>query len=179
MEIIVRKTTHDDVLAAEAALDDGRRALAQMDIPQWQGDYPNRIDVADDIEHDRGYVAVDADGAVLGTLAFTMEGEPTYDSIDGAWLTESSSDDATYATIHRCAVAASAARQGVMSAMFDAVESMAREQGAKSVRIDTHRLNVRMRGLAGKRGYTECGVITLPYEHEADPTRIAYEKVLH
>ena len=46
MEIIVRKTTHDDVLAAEAVLDDGRRALAQMDIPQWQGEYPNRIDVA-------------------------------------------------------------------------------------------------------------------------------------
>ena len=45
MEIIVRKTTHDDVLAAEAVLDDGRLALAQMDIPQWQGEYPNRIDV--------------------------------------------------------------------------------------------------------------------------------------
>lgn len=65
-----------------------------------------------------------------------------------------------------------------MSALFDAVETMAREQGAASVRIDTHRANVRMRGLACKRGYTECGVITLPYEHEADPTRIAYEKVL-
>lgn len=178
MEIIVRKTTHDDVLAAEAVLDDGRRALAQMNVPQWQGEYPNRVDVADDIEHGCGYVAVDAGGRLLGTLAFTMDGEPTYDVIDGAWLTQSSSDSATYATVHRCAVAASAARQGVMSAMFDAVEGMAREQGAKSVRIDTHRLNVRMRGLAAKRGYTECGVITLPYENEEDPTRIAYEKVL-
>ena len=54
MEIIVRKTTHDDVLAAEAVLDDGRRALAQMDIPQWQGEYPIRIDVEDDIEQGRG-----------------------------------------------------------------------------------------------------------------------------
>ena len=161
MEIIVRKTTHDDVLATESVLDDGRRALAQMDIPQWQGEYPNRIDVEDDIEHGRGYVAVDDEGTVLGTLAFTMNGEPTYDVIDGAWLTQSTSDAATYATIHRCAVSAAAARKG-----------------AASVRIDTHRANVRMRGLACKRGYTECGVITLPYEHEADPTRIAYEKVL-
>ena len=170
MEIIVRKTTHDDVLAAEAVLDDGRRALAQMDIPQWQGEYPNSIDVEDDIEHGRGYVAVDDEGTVLGTLAFTMDGEPTYDVIDGAWLTQSTSDAATYS--------AAAARKGVMSALFDAVETMAREQGAASVRIDTHRANVRMRGLACKRGYTECGVITLPYEHEADPTRIAYEKAL-
>lgn len=108
MEIIVRKTTHDDVLAAEAVLDDGRRALAQMDIPQWQGEYPNRIDVEDDIEHGRGYVAVDDEGAVLGTLAFTMDGEPTYDVIDGAWLTQSTSGAATYATIHRCAVSAAA-----------------------------------------------------------------------
>lgn len=178
MEIIVRKTTPDDVLAAEAVLDDGRRALAAMSIPQWQGEYPSRIDVADDIERGIGYVAVDDKGTVLGTLAFTMEGEPTYDVIEGSWLTQSQSDAPTYATVHRCAVAAPAARKGVMNAMIDAVETMARQAGAKSVRIDTHRLNVRMRGLASKRGFTECGVITLPYEHEEDPTRIAYEKVL-
>ena len=136
------------------------------------------IDVEDDIEHGRGYVAVDDEGNRAGHPRLHRGRRPTYDVIDGAWLTQSTSDAATYATIHRCAVSAAAARKGVMSALFDAVETMAREQGAASVRIDTHRANVRMRGLACKRGYTECGVITLPYGHEADPTRIAYEKVL-
>lgn len=162
MAITIRQTLDSDVAAAEACLSDGKRALAAMGIPQWQDEYPNRIDIEADRAQGASYVAVDDDGTVLGVMALSFDGEETYDAIDGAWLTESTSRAATYAVIHRCAVSAQAARG----------------RGALSMRIDTHERNVPMRGLVGKLGYERCGVITLPYEGGRDPLRIAYEKVL-
>ena len=178
MTLTVRPASVADIPAIAAAFEDGRRALAQMSVPQWQGEYPNELDAADDIKRGISYVACDGDGTVLGVLAYTLDGEPTYDAVDGAWLTDSASSNPTYATIHRCAVSASAARQGVMSALMCAVEDMARAAGAKSIRIDTHPNNVRMHGLAIKLGFTQCGTITLPYKDEVDPTRFVYEKVI-
>lgn len=178
MSLTVRRAAAADIPAIVSAFADGKRALAQMDVPQWQGEYPNEIDAADDIRRGISYVACDEDGTVLGVLAYTLDGEPTYDAIDGAWLTDSASSNPAYATIHRCAVAANAARRGVMSALMHTAEEMARASGAKSIRIDTHPNNVRMHGLALKLGFTQCGTITLPYEDELDPIRYAYEKVI-
>lgn len=178
MKLVVRPTTKADVVAAEACLADGKAALAELDIPQWQGEYPNRIDIAEDIEHGASYVAESADGTLVGTLALSFTGDETYDAIDGAWLTDSSSSSPTYGVIHRCAVSKAAAHQGVMSFMFEECECIAREHGAKSMRIDTHERNLPLQGLAQKLGYQRCGVITLPYEGEADPLRVAFEKLL-
>lgn len=178
VKLVFRPTTTEDVLAAEAVLNDGKAALTALNVPQWQGDYPNRIDIAADVVHGAAYVAVDETDAILGTLALTFTGDDTYDVIDGAWLTGSSSTDARYAVIHRCAVSAAAARQGIMTFMFEECERLARMRGCESMRIDTHRNNAPMQGLIAKRGYTYCGVITLPYEGEADPERLAFEKLL-
>lgn len=178
MKLVFRPTTTEDVLAAEAVLSDGKAALAALDVPQWQGEYPNSIDIITDIEHGVAYVAADEAGTILGTLALTFDGDDTYDVIDGAWLTSSSSTDARYAVIHRCAVSAAAARQGIMTFMFEECEHLAVERGCESMRIDTHRNNLPMQGLIAKRGYTSCGTITLPSEGEIDPERLAFEKVL-
>lgn len=178
MELIIRPTTEADIPAAEACLIDGKAALAALDIPQWQGEYPNRIDIEEDMTHGASYVAVDENGTVLGVMALSFDGEDTYDAIDGAWLTSSDSKTPRYAVIHRCAVSASAARRGVMTRMFAEGERIARKHGSESIRIDTHKRNLPLQGLATKRGYTHCGVITLPYEGEIDPLRVAYEKLL-
>lgn len=178
MSLVMRKTTKDDVLTAELVLRDGKAALHALNVPQWQGEYPNRVDVAEDIEHGVSYVAESETGAVVGTLALTFDGDTTYDVLDGAWLTSSTSDNARYAVIHRCAVSASAAHQGVMTFMFSECERLAREHGCESMRIDTHRNNIPMQGLISKRGYTHCGVITLPHPGEIDPERLVFEKVL-
>lgn len=178
MHLSIRPATEADIAAAEQCLTDGKAALASLGIPQWQGEYPNRIDIAEDIAHGAAYVAETDDGALVGTLALSFDGDETYDVIDGAWLTTSSAAAPTYAVIHRCAVSAAAAHRGVMSFMFEACERIARERGAASIRIDTHERNTPLQGLAAKRGYTRCGTITLPYEGETDPLRIAFEKVL-
>ena len=181
MTLTMRKTTEADVAAAEAILMDGKAALAALGVPQWQGGpeaYPNRIELLEDIANGAGYVAVNEAGELVGTLALSLAGEDTYDEIDGTWLTTSDSTSPRYAVIHRCAVSAMAAHQGVMSFMFEECERLSREAGAESMRIDTHALNKPLQGLVAKRGYTHCGTITLPYEDERDPMRIAFEKLL-
>lgn len=178
MSLEIRQTLPGDVAAAELVLNDGKAALAELDIPQWMGEYPNRVDIEADMAEGASYVAVGKDGTVLAVMALSFSGEDTYDAIDGSWLTTSDSRDPRYAVIHRCAIGASAARQGIMTKMFLMGEDVAREHGMESVRVDTHERNIRVRGLVEKLGYTRCGTITLPHEDEVDPLRIAFEKVL-
>lgn len=178
MGVIVRQTTAADIGAAEKCLLDGKRAMAALDIPQWLGEYPNRLDIEADMAEGASYVAVDENGDVLAVMALSFSGEETYDRIDGSWLTGSDSVDPRYAVIHRCAVSAAAARRGVMTDMFDEGERIARERGAESIRVDTHERNIPVQGLVGNLGYTRCGTISLPHPGEVDPYRIAFEKVL-
>ena len=178
MALIIRQTLPSDIPAAECVLNDGKAALAELSIPQWMGEYPNHVDIEADMRQGASYVAVDEEGSVLGIMTLSFEGEDTYDSIDGSWLTESDSHAPRYAVIHRCAVNANAARQGIMTMMFAEGERIARQRGVESVRVDTHERNIRVRGLVEKLGYRTCGTITLPHEGEVDPLRIAYEKLL-
>lgn len=178
MELVIRPTTEADIVAAEKCLTDGKAALAALGVPQWRGEYPDRIDIEADMAEGASYVAVDEGGTVLGVMTLSFSGEETYNAIDGTWLTESDSADSRYAVIHRCAISADAAHCGIMTRMFTEGERLAREHGAESIRIDTHERNVPLQGLADKLGYIRCGTITLPYPEEIDPLRLAFEKVL-
>lgn len=178
MTICIRPTVPADVDAAEQVLNDGKASLAAMDIPQWQEEYPNHIDIEADMAEGASYVAIDEDGTILGIMALSFNGEHTYDKIDGAWLTQSSSANPSYAVIHRCAISKAAARRGIMTEMFEEGERIARDRGTASIRIDTHERNIPVQGLVGKLGYERCGVITLGHTGQYDPLRIAFEKVL-
>ena len=176
--LTVRTATVEDIEAVEAVLEDGKEALRRQGLPQWQQPgYPSRAVIEEDVAQGAGCVAVDENGSVLGYLALRMDGEPMYDKIDGAWLTASTSAAPRYATIHRTAVSAAAARRGVMRTLFSAAEERSRAAGAESMRIDTHERNAPMRNLVEGRGFTYCGVVTL-LRPEPEPDRVAYEKLL-
>ena len=82
MTLEIRQTLPGDVIAAEQVLNDGKAALAALDIPQWLGDYPNHLDIEADMAEDASYVAVGEDGTVLAVMALSFSGEETYDQID-------------------------------------------------------------------------------------------------
>ena len=86
--------------------------------------------------------------------------EPTYEFIDGAWLT-----DEPYGVIHR--IASYPDVHGVFSAIinFAAVRY-------PHLRIDTHRDNRIMQHVIAAAGFTCCGIIWLPDGTE----RLAYER---
>ena len=99
--------------------------------------------------------------------------EPIYDALDGAWLTSGD----RYVTIHRMAIDDGYRRTGLSRKMIAFAEEQARNQGLLSVRADTHRGNLAMRGLMKNCGYEICGEVAYSV-CLGDPIRVAYEKVL-
>ncbi len=155
----------------------GRSALAALGIDQWQGGYPDRATVEADVARGETFVIED-DGAIGGVAMIGAGGDADYDRIDGAWLTDCDSSNPTYLVVHRIATSTARTRRGYASRLISYAEQRARDLGCASVRIDTHPGNVRMRGLMGKLGFKECGIIMISHSSEGTPERIAFEKLV-
>lgn len=130
---------------------------------QWGDTHPLPSTLWQDMVNGNSFVVVDTGGAVCGTFSLLQGPDPTYARIEsGAWL---NSDP--YVVVHR--LASNGKRRGVFNAVFEYSE-----QGAKNIRVDTHRDNKIMQKLLSTRGYVYCGVIYL-----ADgQARLAYQKVV-
>lgn len=177
--IEVRKAELSDLDRVMEVLGDGRAALGALGIDQWQQGYPSEDVVLRDISAGSCWVAVpDQEGVIMATACITLDGEPIYDVIDGEWLTESTSSNPAYATVHRVAVSSQGARRGLARLLFAHAEQIAREAGYRSVRVDTHAGNIRMRTLLPSLGYSQCGVVMLADPKEPTRERTAYEKVV-
>ena len=98
--------------------------------------------------------------AIVAYFALLPSPEPTYDVIDGAWLT-----DGPYGVIHRMASYPNV--HGIFSTVIDYALSR-----YSHLRIDTHRDNRIMQHLIEKHGFTYCGIIWL----EDGTERLAYER---
>ena len=97
---------------------------------------------------------------IVAYFALLPSPEPTYNVIDGAWLT-----DEPYGVIHRMA------SYPDVHGIFAAIIEFAAARYAH-LRIDTHRDNRIMRHLIEKHGFTYCGIIWL----EDGTDRLAYER---
>lgn len=150
---------------------DAQNYLAELGIDQWQNGYPNEAVLLNDISNEESYCVLHEDGALMGMTMFTTRQEPTYNSIDGGWLT---SDNAVYGVIHRLAVSNRFRSHGVAKFIFEHFETQLRADKIPSMRIDTHEENKGMQKLISQLGYEYCGVIVL----ESGDKRLAFEKVL-
>lgn len=179
-----RKATMADVPALEELYEKGRAAIATFGIDQWQNGYPAKADIVKDIAENILWVSEDtevpgkiAQKQIASVFALLFNGEPTYDKIVGddeipvgQWLT---GDTHNYAAIHRITVSPDFRGRGIAGqTMMFGVEK-AKEAGKTSLRIDTHRGNLAMRGMLQKNGFTHCGTIFL----QSGEKRVAYERV--
>lgn len=157
----IRHTQADEVPALMAMYEHSRGIMrSNGNENQWVNGYPSAEVLADDIRRGVSYVVTDDDKAV-GTFAFIIGRDPTYENIEGgSW-----EDDARpYGTVHRLACAPG--RHGIFEACIDWCRSQ-----ATSLRIDTHADNGIMLHLIEKHGFDYRGVI-----HIADGTpRQAYQ----
>ena len=160
--MIVRKATHADVSACAEIYKKAKQFMRECgNATQWLGEYPNEVDVIEDIKNGVGYVAED-EGEVVAVFAFIKGNEPTYDKIyDGAWLS-----DAPYGFVHRIAVGRHGRGVGEACLNFCFSEM-------PNIRIDTHENNKPMQRLLQKNGFTRCGII---YLENGDP-RVAFQKI--
>ncbi len=172
--MMIRKTTHADLTAVMPIFEEARASIASLGIDQWQDGYPRESDIEADIGAGESY-CVEADGEIVGTFAFLLGGEPTYDVIkDGAWLTDTHCANAKYATIHRIAVKSAKRGSGISTAIVNFALEEGAANGKESVRVDTHHGNVVMRRMLEKHGFTACGTI---YLADGDK-RVGYERAV-
>ncbi|MBR2338523.1 MAG: N-acetyltransferase [Clostridia bacterium] len=125
---------------------------------QWNGAYPDWETLQADIEHRQLFV-MEEDQHIYGCFALIGGEEPTYASIDGAWLS-----DTPYGTIHRIA------SDGTRSGVFRHCVNYARERYGH-LRVDTHADNLPMQRVVTENGFIYTGII---YLKDGSP-RKAYE----
>ena len=170
MDIIVARPEHLDALGA--VTERAQAAMAALGLDQWQSGYPNRAVWEADVAAGRAWVALDA-GRVAGMMCYCTGPDPSYASIDGAWLTAG-----PYASVHRLAVDPDRRGGGLAGTLLAFACDRAAAEGLASVRIDTHADNAPMRRAVAKAGFAPCGVITLAEGAEAGAPRLAFERPL-
>lgn len=174
METIFRLATVNDLDSATLILEEAKAFLKEQGVDQWQKGYPNRERLQMDVEAVIGYVLCQ-DGIVRGTMAIICGHEPDYDIIhEGKWAAEP-----PYCAIHRIAVSSCMRGGGQSSMMLQQAIALCRENGANSIRVDTHRHNLPMQKFLEKNGFIRRGVIYLQGNTaELGAERIAFDKLL-
>ena len=162
-----RQATSRDLPTIFVILEDAIRRLGEAGVDQWQHGYPNRARIEADVKEGIGYVIEQAD-EVLAYGAVLFDGEPSYRTIEGAWLTEQEN----YVVVHRMCVAEKVLGQGFGRCFMQAVERLACDR-VSSFRVDTHADNRVMQSLLPRLGFTRCGIIYFESRH-----LIAFEKIL-
>ena len=165
---MVRIAVLKDVERILEIIKDAKSFLKNLGIDQWQGDYPNKETILNDINKKQLFVYEEEE--VLGFIAIIKGIEETYNIIyDGKWLS-----DQEYITIHRIAVKEQAKKKGIGTKLFEYAIAYAKENNIRSVRVDTHKDNYAMQALIKKEGFIKCGYIYLK-DHSL---RLAYEKLI-
>ena len=164
---MIRPATEAD-LPAVLPVFEAAKAIMRADgnHDQWGAPgFPGDALLLRDIARGGGFViSSEAEGevekSIVAYFALLPSPEPTYDVIDGAWLT-----DGPYGVIHR--IASYPEVHGIFSAVIDFAAAR-----YPHLRIDTHRDNRIMQHLIDMAGFTYCGVIWL----EDGTERLAYER---
>lgn len=125
---------------------------------QWIDGYPSREIITGDINNGNFYVE-EINGAINGCFAFIIGPEPTYEEINGKWIS-----DLPYGTIHR--LASSGNVPGVAERCFEFCQSI-----IPNLRADTHKDNKLMQHMLIRKGFQYCGIIHVANGSE----RLAYQ----
>lgn len=160
----IRLAHPNEIGAIVDIFQEARAFLAASGIDQWQGDYPNKDNVFDDILSGRGYVAV-IDGQVAAYAAVHRGQEAEYEAIyDGKWQ----HNNPVYTTFHRVAASDAFRGQGIIQTFL---QGLIEGQKGPDFRCDTHEQNKAMQHILLKLGYVYCGKVPI------DGERLAYQKI--
>lgn len=168
MMMEVRKAESKDVDQIVEIMNQAKTYFKENGIPQWQGEYPNEIDVMEDIRNSGAYVVSEED-EVLGYSYIASINDPNYAWIEGKWLNSN-----PYYVVHRTCVRNTCKGQGIASMLISFAKEKALAEGLRNIRIDTHEMNHSMRRLIEKSGFAYCGIIHV----EDGSPRYAYQLLI-
>ena len=173
--MIIKRTKPEDIPAVMQIYAEARAFMRENGNPtQWKDGTPPQKLIERDIRENKSYVCVDDNAGrgdpnappastdnILAVFYFSVEREPAYDIISGAWL-----DGNSYGVIHRIAKGRNAPK-GVGAFCINWCFGQ-----HANIKIDTHENNAPMRKLLANLNFSYCGVVTYPDGGE----RIAFQK---
>lgn len=155
------KASYTDLADIQKIFAHARDFMRQTNNPnQWPNDYPSDELLKQDIDKESLYKVVE-DGKIEAVFVFHIGDDPTYATIDGAWL-----NNETYGVIHR--IASSGKIKGIADKCISFCFNL-----HPNIRIDTHEDNVIMQNAILRNGFKYCGIIYLPTRGK----RLAYQKI--
>ncbi|CDM67260.1 N-acetyltransferase GCN5 [Clostridium bornimense] len=161
-----RKAIKSDLDNIMIIIKEAQKYFKENNIDQWQDNYPNEKTILNDVNNETSYVLVKDDN-IVATASISFEAEPTYNHIEGNWLTND-----RYVVIHRVAVSNDYKGLRLSSTILDNAKALALKNNIHSIKIDTHKDNKAMQKVLLKNNFTYCGIIYL----EDNSERIAFEK---
>lgn len=167
--MIIRQSKKEDLQNMMTLFHQAQAYFQSQGIDQWQDGYPNEEQILDDIALNQSYVLIH-DHQIVGTMFFSTDNDPTYDYIEGEWITSNTQ----YAVIHRIVVDEKMKGQGLANQLLEFAIEKCHELHIPSIRIDTHDDNLSMQSFLKKNDFQVCGHIYL----QSGALRIAFEKIL-
>lgn len=161
----IRKAELKDVKEIVEIMNQAKTYFKKNAIPQWQGEYPNELDVKKDIRKGGAYVVCDNEHVVAYSFIACIT-DPNYARIEGKWI-----NDNSYSVLHRTCVSEECKGKGIAKMFVHYAKEKALQEGLHDIRIDTHEMNHSMRRMIEKAGFTYCGII---YVEDGTP-RFAYQ----
>ncbi|WP_317367780.1 GNAT family N-acetyltransferase [uncultured Tyzzerella sp.] len=164
----IRQAKYEDIEKIMLIINEAKKYFADEKIFQWSEEYPNSDTIKNDIDKNVSFV-VEHNKEIIATFVFIIGEDQCYKNIyEGNWITND-----IYATIHRLAISNKYKRKGIAYEIIKYSEKCCVDNNIKSLRIDTHKLNVPMIKLIEKNNFIYCGIIKTEYLSD----RVAYEKV--
>lgn len=167
MKYSFRLATSSDIPRIMEIIQQAKKQMYREGKQQWNETYPTQEHIACDIKDENGYVMCMSEH-IIAYGAVVFNGEPTYSSIQGSWLS-----DQQYVVLHRLAVADEMKKQGIATMFIKEVEKMSFQKGIYSFKVDTNYDNIYMQRTLSKLGFTYCGEIIFQ-----KGSRMAYEKII-
>ncbi|TSO26781.1 GNAT family N-acetyltransferase [Lactobacillus sp. LL6] len=167
--IYTRSAKQSDLEVIMQIIQEAKNFLKDSGSSQWQGTYPDKTTIQDDIENGYGLVLI-VDGQVAGYSAVITGIEPTYINIEGSWKNNKD----VYATIHRMAISSKFRGMHLADKFLSNIISVKYAEGVRNFRIDTSRKNKIVQHIATSHNFEERGIIYVDEDPE-DKSRLAYE----
>ena len=166
--ITLENAERSNLTAIMDLIEEARIFLGKSGSDQWQGIYPARSDIEDDIAKAQAFV-LKSDGQIAGYCAIITGEEPAYTGItEGNW----SNDALDYVTVHRIAMSDKFRGQGLTHELWTAIFEKMAAQNYRDFRVDTHEKNEVMQHILEREGFVKRGMVIF------DGPRIAYQKEL-
>ncbi|MFZ4764379.1 MAG: GNAT family N-acetyltransferase [Roseimicrobium sp.] len=150
MNPTIRQATAADAATLLRLLRDCVAGMRAAGIEQWDDVYPNAETIARDTEAGTLHVLCEGE-TILASITIDSNMDPLWQGM--AW----SKDSGPAAAVHRLMVHPSQQGRGFSKLLMRHAETVAREQGCRSIRLDTYLQNPVAMALYPRLGYQPTG----------------------